>query len=131
MRSIFGWGRRLGAVLSDNRNGPWGPGGGEGGGSGGDGGGGPRNPWGRPPRRRKSGSTTGQVTSLDEFLKKSRARFGGGLPRDGRPYWLYGLVGFVLLWVLFTSVHRVGPHYCGDFRPTQCRLHRRPDGRSH
>lgn len=114
MRRIFGWGRRLGAVLSDNRGGPWGPGGDEGGGSGGDGeGGGPRNPWGRPPRRRKPGRASGEVTSLDEFLKKSRARFGGGLPKDGRPYWLYGLVGFLLLWIVFTSVHRIGPQERG------------------
>jgi modulator of FtsH protease HflK len=114
MRSIFGWGRRLGAVFSDNRGGPWGPGGGgEGGGSGGDGeGGGPRNPWGRPPRRRKA-RTSGEVTSLDEFLRKSRARFGGGLPSDGRPYWLYGLIGFVLLWLLFTSMHSIGPRERG------------------
>ena len=116
MRTIFGWGRRLGAVLSDNRGGPWGPGeggGSGGGGSGGDGGGdGPRNPWGRPPRGRKPGRS-GDVTSLDDFLKKSRARFGGGLPRDGRPYWLYGLIGFIALWLLFTTVHRIGPQERG------------------
>ena len=106
MRAIIGWGRRLGAVLSDNRGGPWGPGGG-GGGSGDEGGGGPRNPWARPPGRRKPGRT-GEVTSLDDFLKKSRARFGGGLPKDGRPYWLYGLLGFLALWILFTSVHSIG-----------------------
>ena len=118
MRTIFGWGRRLGAVLSDNRGGPWGPGegggsGGGGSGGGGDGGGGgPRNPWGRPPRGRKPGRS-GDVTSLDDFLKKSRARFGGGLPRDGRPYWLYGLIGFIALWLLFTTVHRIGPQERG------------------
>ncbi len=110
MRAIIGWGRRLGAVLSDNRGGPWGPGGGDGGP--GDNDGGPRNPWGRPPRQRKTGRT-GDVTSLDEFLKKSRARFGGGLPKDGRPYWLYGLVAFVALWILFTTVHRIGPQERG------------------
>lgn len=104
MRAIIGWGRRLGAVLSDNRGGPWGAGGDDGSGGDGDG---PRNPWGRPPRRRKAGRT-GDVTSLDDFLKKSRARFGGGLPKDGRPYWLYGLLAFLALWIMFTSVHRIG-----------------------
>ena len=109
MRRYFGW------VLSDNRGGPWGSGGDEGGGDGGSGGGGggPRNPWGQGPRRRKPGRT-GEVTSLDDFLKKSRDRFGGGLPfGGGRPYWLYGLVAFVLLWILFTSIHRIGPQERG------------------
>ena len=115
MRRFFGWGRRLGAVLSDNRGGPWGPGGGgEGGGDGGGSGGdGPRNPWGQPPGgRRKRG--TGEVTSLDEFLKKSRDRIGRRFPpQDGRPYWLYGLVAFLALWIVFTSVHRIGPQERG------------------
>ena len=105
MRRFFGW------VLSDNRGGPWGPGGGrDDGGSGGDG---PRSPWGQPPRKRRRGGN-GDVTSLDEFLKKSRDRFGGRFPlQDGRPYWLYGLIAFVVLWILFTSVHRIGPQERG------------------
>lgn len=117
MRRFFGW------VLSDNRGGPWGSGGsdggsggGEGGDGGGSGGGGPRNPWGQGgggPRRRRTGKT-GEVTSLDDFLKKSRDRFGGGLPfGGGRPYWLYGLIAFALLWILFTSIHRIGPQERG------------------
>ncbi len=111
MKRIFGWGRRLGAVLSDNRGGPWGPGGdGDGGGSGGDG---PRNPWGQPPRRRKPRGS-GEPTALDEFLKKSRDRMGGRFPpSDGRPYWLYGLAVFALIWIVFTSVHRIGPQERG------------------
>ncbi len=110
MKRILGWGRRLGAVLSDNRGGPWGAGGGDDGGSGGEGGG-PRNPWGQ--RRRKPGPRTGEPNPFDDFLKKSRERFGGRFPRDGRPYWLYGLVAFLLLWILFTSVHRIGPQERG------------------
>lgn len=111
MKRFFGWGARLGAVLSDNRGGPWGPGGGDGGGSGG---GGPRNPWGQPPGGRRKPKGPGEVTSLDEFLKKSRDRFGRGFPpQDGRPYWLYGLVGFLLLWIVFTSVHRIAPNERG------------------
>jgi modulator of FtsH protease HflK len=106
MRRFFGW------VLSDNRGGPWGGGGGDdNGGGGGSGGDGPRNPWGQGPRRRKGG--TGEVTSLDEFLKKSRAKWGGRFPQDGRPYWLYGLLAFLVLWILFTSVHRIGPQERG------------------
>lgn len=105
MRRIFGWGRRLGAVLSDNRGGPWGPGGDDGG-SGGEGGG-PRNPWG--PRRKKPGPRPeGGPNPFDEFLRKSRDRLGTGFPRDGRPYWLYGLIAFVLIWLLWTTTHQVG-----------------------
>lgn len=109
MKRIFGWATRLGAVLSDNRGGPWGAGGGDGG-SGGEGGG-PRNPWG--PKRRKPGAGTGEPNPFDDFLKKSRERFGGGLPRGGRPYWLYGLIGFVVLFLAFTTVHRIGPQERG------------------
>ena len=113
MIRIFGRGAEGGAVLSDNRGGPWGPGGGDDGGSGGEG---PRNPWG--PRRRKppsggGGSGGGGPGPFDELLKKGRERFGGGFPRDGRPYWLYGLVAFLLLWVMFTSVWRIGPQERG------------------
>lgn len=118
----FRWGGRLGAIISQAR-GPWGSGGGSGNGDGdgggdsgpgsgggkGSGGDGPRNPWGQPQRPRGPRPVGGGATSFDEFLKKSRARFGGRLPvNDGRPYWLYGLVVFVLLWIAFTSVHRVG-----------------------
>jgi membrane protease subunit HflK len=113
MKRFFGWGARPGAVLSDNRGGPWGPSGDDTGGGGNGGGDGPRNPWGQPPRGRR-GKGPAEITSLDEFLKRSRARFGGRFPpQDGRPYWLYGLAGFLLLWILFTSVHRIGPQERG------------------
>lgn len=112
MSRLSGWGARFGAMMSDNK-GPWGSGGGDSGSGGGDGNG-PRNPWGQPPRKRKSAASTGNVASLDEFLKKSRARFGGGFPsQDGRPYWLYGLGIFLLLWLVFTSFHRIGPQERG------------------
>lgn len=113
MNRIFGWGARLGAVFNENKGGPWGGGGGSGGEGGGNG---PRNPWGQPPRRRRPAGTTGNVTSLDDFLKKSRERFGGGrfpTGSDGKPYWLYGLGIFLVLWLLFTSVHRIGPEERG------------------
>jgi membrane protease subunit HflK len=117
MTRIFGWGARLGAMMNDNKGGPWGPSGGGGSGDGGGGGSGPRSPWGQPPRRRGGGGGgPGNVTSLDDFLKKSRDRFGGRFPTgggDGRPYWLYGLGVFLLLWLVFTSIHRVGPQERG------------------
>jgi modulator of FtsH protease HflK len=106
-------------LLSENR-GPWGSGGGgSDGGDGGDGGGddggeggGPRNPWGQPPRRRRA-ARAGNVSSIDDFIRRGRERFGGRFPQDGRPYWLYGLIAFLLIWVLFTSVHRIGPRERG------------------
>ena len=104
MIRIFGRGARDGASLSDNRGGPWGPGGGDDGSGGDDGG--RRNPWAQ--RRRRPGPGGGDGPNpFDDFLKKSRERFGGGLPRDGRPYWLYGLVAFVLLFLLWTTTHQI------------------------
>jgi membrane protease subunit HflK len=119
MWKIFRRGWRLGALWNENRGGPWGGrggsgGGGDGGDGGGEGGGGPRNPWGQPPRPRRPGRGAGASASLEEFLKKGRDRFGGRFPAgDGRPYWLYGLIAFLLLWVLFTSIHRIGPQERG------------------
>jgi membrane protease subunit HflK len=111
MSRIIGWGSRLAGMLNENKS-PWGSGGGAGGGDGD--GGGPRNPWGEPPRRRRSGAASGSVTSLDEFLKKSRDRFGGRFPpSDGRPYWLYAIGILLLLWILFTSMHLIGPQERG------------------
>lgn len=119
MRRFFGWVRRPGILASDNRGGPWGPGGGGSGGDGGGDGGGPRNPWG--PGRRKPGPRGngnggkgggGDVTSLDEFLRRSRARFGGGLP-GGRPYVVYGIIIAVVLWLALTSIHRIAPNEKG------------------
>jgi membrane protease subunit HflK len=112
MARFFGWGARLGAVFNENRGGPWGPSGD--GGSGGDGGGGPRNPWGQPPRKRRTPGVGGNVSSLDDFLRRSRERFGGRFPhQEGRPYWLYGLGVFILLWLIFTCFHIVSPQERG------------------
>ncbi|HEX8444696.1 MAG TPA: FtsH protease activity modulator HflK [Allosphingosinicella sp.] len=106
MIKLFGWGARLGAVLNENKGGPWGTGG-SGGGSG------PRTPWGQTPRRPRAGGP-GNITSLDEFLQRSRDRFGGHFPQqNGRPYWLYGLGVALVLWLLFTSIHRIGPQENG------------------
>jgi len=120
--------------MNEGPRGPWGSGGSGGGGSGGEGGSGggggdgdgPRSPWGRPgPRRRPITGGTGEVTSLDDWLKRSRERIRSGLPGGGgggglgggrfgnRPWWLYGLIAFLVLWLLFTSIHRVGPQERG------------------
>jgi membrane protease subunit HflK len=125
MKWLSSWGGRI-AAMNENRGGPWG-GGGSGGGDGGSGGGGdggdggPRSPWGRPgPRRRRpaGGSGPGEVTSLDDWLRRSRDKIRGGLPGGGgtggtgggmrRSYWLYGIGALVVLWIVFTSFHPVG-----------------------
>jgi membrane protease subunit HflK len=112
MIRIFGRGARDGASLSDNRGGPWGPGGGDDDGSGGEGGG-RRNPWGQRRRRPAPGGGGDGPNPFDDFLKKSRERFGGGFPRDGRPYWLYGLVAFLVLFLLWTTTHQINPRERG------------------
>lgn len=110
--SKYPWrGVPAGASINEDKGGPWGPSGGRGTGGGG-GGEGPRNPWSQPPRKRPAGS--GSVTSIDDFLKKSRARFGGQFPNaGGRPIWSYLAAALVLLWLLFTAVHRIGPQERG------------------
>ena len=53
------------------------------------------------------------VSSLDDFLRRSRARFGsggGGLPgRPDRSLILWAVLGFILIWLVFTSFHSISP----------------------
>lgn len=103
-------------VLSAENNGPWGNGGGN------DAGGdrsGPRNPWSVPPG---GGNRAGgnKPTALDEFLKRARGSSGGGgsgpnLPIGANPraLWLIGVALLVAVWVLFTSLHQIGPQQRG------------------
>ena len=117
--SIFpGLGTRARGLLSDIK-GPWGPKTGD---TGGDGGGEEpnRGPWGEPPKRRRGpGGPPANVTSLDEFLRKSRERFGGGgggggFPgRPNRKMIMWALIALVLLWLLFTTMHRIAPEERG------------------
>ena len=122
------------AMLNESGGGPWGGGGsggsggsggggsdGAGGGSGGDGGGlGPRNPWSQPPRKRPTGGGGAGPTALDELLKRGRARFGGGgggrggFPSTPNPViWKWAAGAFVLLWIVLTSFHTIGPQQRG------------------
>ena len=116
MSNILGWGSRLRGLFADTK-GPWGPGGSEGGtpppaaedktGQG-------NGPWGEAPGGRRSSLGTGaSVSSLDDLLRRGRARFGGGgggLPgRPDRSLILWALLAFVAIWLIFTSTHSISP----------------------
>jgi membrane protease subunit HflK len=111
MTTISGWGSRVRGLFTDTK-GPWGQSGGDDGDPPGDDG--PGGPWGEPPRRgRRPSLGAGRVSALEELLRRSRARFGGnggGLPgRPNRLLILWGVIGFVLIWLVFTSTHSISP----------------------
>jgi len=115
MRSISGWGGRVRGLFAETK-GPWGPSGGDAGGDPPSGDGGSNGPWGEPPKRgRRPGIGSSNVSALDELLRRSRARFGGGgggggLPRrPDRSLVIWGIIGFVLIWLVFTSTHAISP----------------------
>jgi membrane protease subunit HflK len=115
MSILLGWGGRIRGLFADTK-GPWGPAGDEGpvdppSGEGQGGG-----PWGDPsePRRRRAGFTPpGNVTSFDEFVRRSRARFGGGgggLPgRPNKSLIFWGAIAVLTLWLLTTTFHLIAP----------------------
>ena len=116
--SIFlGMGARARGLFVDNK-GPWGPSGDGGGDEPPSSDGGP-GPWSEPPRRRRprGASPSATVTPLDEFLRRSRARFGGGgggFPGSGdRSIYLWAVLGLVALWLVFTTMHRIAPEERG------------------
>jgi membrane protease subunit HflK len=110
MAIFSGWGARGRAFFSDTK-GPWGspPGGGGQEPPSGDE---PSGPWGEPPKRRGAGKPS--VTSLDDFLKRSRGRLGGGPGGNftfgggpSRSLISWALIAIVTLWLLFTTMHRI------------------------
>ncbi len=116
MTRILGWGGRVRGLFTDNK-GPWGQ---SGSGSGDepphdDGAGGP---WGESAGRgRRPGFGAGNVSALEELLRRGRARFGGnggGLPgRPDRSLILWALLGIVLIWLVVTSTHSIAPGQSG------------------
>ena len=118
--SIFSGLGALGRGLFSDNKGPWGaaPGGGSGdeppeppaGGQG---------PWGEPPKRRRRAEPRagGNITSLDDWIARSRERFGGpggGLP--GQPsvnVIKYAVLAVIALWLIFTTMHRIAPEENG------------------
>ncbi|MBO9621433.1 MAG: protease modulator HflK [Sphingomonas sp.] len=116
------WTGRLagaGTLKNEAPKSPWGSGGsgGQGGGSGdgGSGGGnGPRNPWSFPPEGRRP--RPGGGNTLDELLKRARSGGGGGgvpgLPSGSR-LWLMIVAALFAVWILYTSIHPIGPRERG------------------
>jgi modulator of FtsH protease HflK len=111
MSILLGWGGRIRGLFADTK-GPWGPnndGGEEPSSDDGQGSG----PWGEPQRRRRrtSISPPGNVSSLDDLLRRGRERFGGGgFPgRPDRSLILWAVIGVILVWLIFTSVHSISP----------------------
>ncbi|HEU4705481.1 MAG TPA: FtsH protease activity modulator HflK [Sphingomicrobium sp.] len=117
MTILSGLGARARGLFADNK-GPWGPTGGNGDEPPPSDGGGP-GPWGEPPRRGRRSATppAGNVASLEEFLRRSRARFGeGGGGFSGRPdrsLFVWAVLAVVILWLLFTTMHRIAPEERG------------------
>jgi len=117
MSNFLGWGSRVRGLFADTK-GPWGTSGSDGGGDPptGDGGGQGSGPWGEPPKRGRRPTVVGgsNVTALDELLRRSRARFGGGgggrfPPRPDRSLILWAVLAFILIWLVFTSFHSISP----------------------
>jgi len=116
MSILTGWGSRARALFADTK-GPWGPSSSDGGeeSPSGDGGNDGKGPWGDQPRRLRRPSFGGgtNVSALDELLRRSRARFGGGgggLPgRPDRSLIIWGIIAFVVIWLVFTSTHSISP----------------------
>ena len=106
MISIPGWGRKARGLFSDNK-GPWGPSSDEPD----SGETPPSGPWGGGKGGNRPGSgPSRQQTSLDDLLRRGRARFGGGMP--GRPdgsLFVWGGIALLLVWLIFTSTHLISP----------------------
>jgi membrane protease subunit HflK len=114
MNKLTAWLWPQGAMLNEG-GGPWGNRGG-GNGEGGGGGDGPRNPWSPGPGGGRPRGNRQGPAALDELLRRGRQRLGsgGGLPDfGGKPIWLYAIAAFLILWLLFTSFHRIGPQERG------------------
>ena len=125
--SIFSGGRRWALWMAGK--GPWGSSGGGSGGDGGKGGngsgGGSGGPWRPGPNRPDGPGRTGRppsnITSLDEWMNRNRARFGGGgggkgsglpsLPSGGFIGW--AILAIVLIVLLLSCVHRIAPEERG------------------
>ena len=116
MDILTGWGSRVRGLFTDTK-GPWGQSSGDGGDPPpGDGNQTGNGPWGEPQRRGRRASLGTNVSALDELVRRSRARFGGGggggggFPgRPDRSLIIWAVIAFVLIWLVFTSTHSISP----------------------
>lgn len=116
MRKMFGWMPAIATMVQ----GPWG-----GKNDGPDGEGskpGPRNPWTQPGK--PSGGGQKGPSAIEELLRRGRESFSnggnggggfGGLPprASGKALWPIGVAILLVLWLVLTSFHRVGPQERG------------------
>ena len=110
MSTFLGWGGRINGLFADTK-GPWGPSANgdeppvEDGGTGG--------PWGEPSGEGRQSGGRATVSPLDELLRRGRMRFrggGGGFPgRPDRSLILLAVLGFIAIWLVFTSIHSISP----------------------
>ncbi len=114
MSNLLGWGGRIRGLFADTK-GPWGPTGSDGGGdaSSDDGEGAGKGPWSEPTRRGRRSGIASNVSALDDLLRRGRARLGGGgggFPgRPDRSLIMWVVLGFVAIWLVFTSFHSISP----------------------
>jgi len=120
MKRFFGW---IPGIANAMVQGPWGgkgdgPDGSDGQGKGDEGKGrdGPRNPWTQPGRPGAKGPS-----AIEELLRRSKESFGqggggfGNLPPrpSGKALWPAAIGILVVLWLVLTCFHRVGPQERG------------------
>ncbi len=80
---------------------------------------GPRNPWDPIPIGQKNDGAKRRGPSLEDLLRRAGGGGGGGgwggLPRraNGKPLWPMIVGAVVLVWLLSTSLHRLGPEQEG------------------
>jgi membrane protease subunit HflK len=117
MNILVGWGgrakQRWRGLFAD-RKGPWGPSSDDEPGETPSGDDQPGGPWGESaPRRRRTPLGSTNVTSIEDILRRGRARFGGGgggfSGRPDRSLIAWAVLGFLCVWLIFTSFHSIEP----------------------
>ncbi|MEO6198468.1 MAG: FtsH protease activity modulator HflK [Sphingomicrobium sp.] len=112
MTTFSGWGGRIRGLFAISK-GPWGSND-----QGGDppeppvGGDPTPGPWGEPGRRPRRTTMTPSAggSVFEDMIRRGRGRFGGpdGTGPD-RSLVMWGLLGFIALWLVFTSIHSISP----------------------
>ena len=107
MSIISGWRTRARGLFADTK-GPWGSSGDDGEETPPQGSG----PWGEPGKGKRRSVSPGEAPSLEDFLRRSRLRFGGGGGLPGRPDRSiigWAIIALLLVWLVFTSFHSIAP----------------------